>query len=48
MIQQRIESDYEYVESLGYRVLGVFLQGSQNYDWVCQEKCVSLFMKVGI
>ena len=31
MIQKRIQSDYEYVESLGYKVLGVFLQGSQNY-----------------
>jgi len=31
MIQQRIDSDYEYVETLGYKVLGVFLQGSQNY-----------------
>lgn len=31
MIQERIESDYQYVESLGYKVLGVFLQGSQNY-----------------
>lgn len=31
MIQKRIQSDYKYVESLGYKVLGVFLQGSQNY-----------------
>lgn len=31
MIQKRLQSDYEYVESLGYKVLGVFLQGSQNY-----------------
>lgn len=31
MIQSRLKSDYEYVESLGYKVLGVFLQGSQNY-----------------
>lgn len=27
----RVESDYKYVESLGHKVLGVFLQGSQNY-----------------
>lgn len=27
----RINSDYQYIESLGYKVLGVFLQGSQNY-----------------
>ena len=32
MIQKRIESDYKYVESFGYTVLGVFLQGSQNYE----------------
>lgn len=30
-IQDRLKSDYRYVESLGYVVLGVFLQGSQNY-----------------
>lgn len=30
-IYTRIDSDYEYVQSLGYNVLGVFLQGSQNY-----------------
>ena len=27
----RLDSDYNYVKSLGYNVLGVFLQGSQNY-----------------
>lgn len=27
----RLFDDYKYVESLGYNVLGVFLQGSQNY-----------------
>lgn len=31
MIHKRIYNDYQYVESLGYKVLGVFLQGSQNY-----------------
>lgn len=30
-IYTRLESDYNYVKSLGYNVLGVFLQGSQNY-----------------
>lgn len=30
-IHNRLKSDYEYVTSLGYNVLGVFLQGSQNY-----------------
>lgn len=31
-IQERLKSDYDYVVSLGYNVLGVFLQGSQNYN----------------
>ena len=31
-IQSRLISDYNYVTSLGYTVLGVFLQGSQNYN----------------
>lgn len=30
-INDRLKSDYDYVTSLGYTVLGVFLQGSQNY-----------------
>lgn len=30
-ITDRLKSDYEYVTSLGHNVLGVFLQGSQNY-----------------
>lgn len=30
-IQARLKSDFYYVTSLGYNVLGVFLQGSQNY-----------------
>ncbi len=47
MIQQRIESDYKYVESLGYKVLGVFLQGSQNYGLAYEgsdidTKCIVL------
>ena len=31
-IHNRLKSDYDYIESLGYNVLGVFLQGSQNYN----------------
>ena len=31
-INQRLIEDFEYVTSLGYNVLGVFLQGSQNYN----------------
>lgn len=30
-INARLKSDFEYVTSLGYNVLGIFLQGSQNY-----------------
>ena len=30
-IFNRLGSDFKYVTSLGYKVLGVFLQGSQNY-----------------
>ena len=31
-IFSRLKSDFDYVTSLGYKVLGVFLQGSQNYN----------------
>lgn len=31
VIKQRLEDDYERLEKLGYEVVGVFLQGSQNY-----------------
>lgn len=31
-ILNRIKEDYDYVTSLDYNVLGVFLQGSQNYN----------------
>ena len=31
VIFERLESDFKYLQSLGYNVLGVFLQGSQNY-----------------
>ena len=30
-INLRLQEDFDYVTSLGYNVLGVFLQGSQNY-----------------
>lgn len=30
-ILKRLDADYIYVSSLGYTVLGIFLQGSQNY-----------------
>lgn len=30
-IFNRLKSDFDYVTSIGYKVLGVFLQGSQNY-----------------
>ena len=30
-VYKRLFDDYQYVKSLGYNVLGVFLQGSQNY-----------------
>lgn len=31
VIRTRLYDDFNYVTSLGYKVLGVFLQGSQNY-----------------
>lgn len=31
-IMSRLQDDFNYVKSLGYKVLGVFLQGSQNYN----------------
>lgn len=47
MIAARIKSDYEYVRSLGHIVLGVFLQGSQNYNLAYEgsdidTKCIVL------
>ena len=30
-IFDRLKSDFDYVTSLGYKVVGIFLQGSQNY-----------------
>ena len=32
IILNRLMSDFNYVTSLGYKVLGIFLQGSQNYQ----------------
>ena len=32
LINARLLEDFNYVTSLGYNVLGVFLQGSQNYQ----------------
>ena len=31
-LNRRLFEDYEYVKSLGYNVLGVFVQGSDNYS----------------
>lgn len=31
-VQKRLQDDYKLLESKGFEVLGVFLQGSQNYD----------------
>lgn len=31
-IRERLHSDFGYLQSLGHTVLGVFLQGSQNYN----------------
>ena len=31
-VWDRLYSDYEEAERLGHKVLGVFLQGSQNYN----------------
>lgn len=46
-INARIKSDYEYVRNLGHTVLGVFLQGSQNYGLAYEgsdidTKCIVL------
>lgn len=31
-IKSRLKAHYEYIESLDYEIVGVFLQGSQNYN----------------
>lgn len=46
-VRKRLESDYRYVEEMGYKVLGVFLQGSQNYNLDYEDsdidtKCIVL------
>ena len=46
-IFDRIKSDYEYVQSMGHTVVGVFLQGSQNYNLAYEgsdidTKCIVL------
>lgn len=37
-IQNRLKAHYDYIESLGYEIVGVFLQGSQNYNLDIYEK----------
>lgn len=36
-IQERLKQDFETVESTGVEVLGVFLQGSQNYNLAYED-----------
>lgn len=31
-IKSRLKAHYKYIESLGYEIIGIFLQGSQNYN----------------
>lgn len=31
-IKKRLKAHYNYIQSLGYEVIGIFLQGSQNYN----------------
>ena len=33
-----LKEHYKYIESLGYNVIGIFLQGSQNYNLDIYEK----------
>lgn len=37
-IKNRLKAHYKYIESLGYEIIGVFLQGSQNYNLDIYEK----------
>ena len=37
-IKSRLKAHYKYIESLGYEIVGVFLQGSQNYNLDIYEK----------
>lgn len=46
-ITATLKQDYDYVKSLGYEVLGIFLCGSQNYGLDCEvsdidTKCIVL------
>lgn len=37
-IKNRLKAHYKYIESLGYEIIGLFLQGSQNYNLDIYEK----------
>lgn len=37
-IRSRLKEHYDYIKSLGYEVIGIFLQGSQNYNLDIYEK----------
>lgn len=37
-IKTRLKAHYEHIKSLGYEVVGIFLQGSQNYNLDIYEK----------
>ena len=37
-IKKRLKEHYDYIKSLGYEVIGVFLQGSQNYGLDIYDK----------
>ena len=37
-IKSRLKAHYKYIESLGYEIIGIFLQGSQNYNLDIYEK----------
>ena len=37
-IKNRLKAHYKHIESLGYEIVGIFLQGSQNYNLDIYEK----------
>ena len=37
-IKNRLKAHYKHIESLGYEIIGIFLQGSQNYNLDIYEK----------
>ena len=41
-IKNRLKAHYKYIESLGYEIIGIFLQGSQNYNLDIYEKYYKL------